>query len=375
MKTDPKKTGQRPPRLGAAQINLLERLCNACAVSGDEGEVRAIVLDQVRPYADELRVDVLGNVLATCRGRGEGCPRVMLAAHMDEVGFMLTYDDGDGIYRFGKVGGLDERQLVGKPVWIGHQHVPGVIGAKPVHLTDADERKRAIPLDALRIDTGPGGDAGVKVGDRAVFATPFTRLGSPGARRAVSLRAKALDNRLGVATLIELVRHAPPNLDLLAAFTVQEEIGLRGARVAAHAFNPDLAIAVDSTPAYDLPAWDERDDQPSEVSHYNTRLDGGPAIYLADGATISDPRLVRYLVGIAEEFKIPYQIRQPGGGGTDAGAIHRAVAGIPSVSVSVPGRYAHTAAGLARLSDWQNTFALLHAALTRLTPVVLAGER
>jgi putative aminopeptidase FrvX len=344
MKTDPKKTGQRPPRLGAAQINLLERLCNACAVSGDEGEVRAIVLDQVRPYADELRVDVLGNVLATCRGRGEGCPRVMLAAHMDEVGFMLTYDDGDGIYRFGKVGGLDERQLVGKPVWIGHQHVPGVIGAKPVHLTDADERKRAIPLDALRIDTGPGGDAGVKVGDRAVFATPFTRLGSPGARRAVSLRAKALDNRLGVATLIELVRHAPPNLDLLAAFTVQEEIGLRGARVA-------------------------------EVSHYNTRLDGGPAIYLADGATISDPRLVRYLVGIAEEFKIPYQIRQPGGGGTDAGAIHRAVAGIPSVSVSVPGRYAHTAAGLARLSDWQNTFALLYAALTRLTPVVLAGER
>jgi endoglucanase len=363
----------RRPRLGAAQIRLLERLCNAVAVSGDEGEVRALVLDNVRPLSGEVSVDALGNVLAIRRAQSSQAPdrplRVMLAAHMDEVGFMLTNDEGDGIYRFDLVGGIDERQLVGKPVWIGKEHVPGVIGAKPIHLTTAEERKRSITLDSLRIDTGPGGNSKVKVGDRAAFATSFTRLGP-------SLRAKALDDRLGVALLVELLRHAPEHLDLMAAFTVQEEVGLRGARVAAYAFNPDLAVAIDSTPAMDLPVWESQAGQPEENAYYNTRLDAGPAIYLADGYTLSDPRLVNHLVQTAEDLGIPYQFRQPSSsGGTDAGAIHLARAGIPSVSVSVPGRYAHTAAGLARLSDWQNTFALLHAALQRLPVDILALER
>jgi endoglucanase len=243
-----------------------------------------------------------------------------------------------------------------------------VIGAKPVHLTTSDERERNIPLDSLRIDLGPGSNAKAKVGDRAAFATPFARLGP-------SLRAKALDDRLGVATLIELVRQPPPGIELLAAFTVQEEVGLRGARVAAYALEPDLAIAVDSTPAMDLPAWDEQDGGPVENTRYNTRLGHGPAIYVADGATLADPRLVRHLVDTAEAMQIPYQIRQPGGGGTDAGAMHLARAGIPSASVSIPGRYAHTAAGLARLSDWQHTLDLLYQALGRLTPDLLAEER
>jgi endoglucanase len=365
------KTTQKSPLpgLGAAQIKLLERLCNACAVSGDEGEVRTIVLEQVAPHAETIKVDALGNVLATRSGQGNGRRlRVMLAAHMDEIGFMLTQDEGDGIFRFDTVGGIDERQLVGKPVWVGREHFPGVIGAKPIHLTTPEERKRAIPLDSLRIDIGPGGNSKVKVGDRAAFATPFARLGP-------SLRAKALDDRLGVATLIELVRHTPPNIDLQAAFTVQEEVGLRGAQVAAFAFDPDLAIAIDSTPALDLPVWEEENGQPQENVAYNTRLDGGPAIYIADSATLADPRLVRHLAETAEALHIPYQFRQPGGGGTDAGAIHLARAGVPSISVSIPGRYAHTAAGLARLSDWQNTFALLHAALSRLSPDILSGER
>ena len=365
-----KTTHKAPqPRLAAAQIKLLERLCNACAVSGDESEVRAIVLEQVRPYAETARVDALGNVLATCPGQGTGRRlRVMLAAHMDEIGFMLTQDEGDGIFRFDTVGGIDERQLVGKPVWVGCDHLPGVIGAKPIHLTTPDERKRAIPLDSLRIDIGPGGNSKVKAGDRATFATPFARLGP-------SLRAKALDDRLGVATLIELVRHAPTNIDLLAAFTVQEEVGLRGAQVAAYAFDPDLAIAVDSTPAFDLPVWEDENGRPQENIFYNTRLDSGPAIYIADGATLADPRLVRHLSETAEAMHIPYQYRQPGGGGTDAGAIQLARAGVPSISVSIPGRYAHTAAGLARLSDWQYTFTLLHASLARLSMDILSGER
>ena len=229
---------------GNAQLKLLEKLCNACAVSGDEGEVRQIVLEEIQGLADEVRVDALGNVLATKAGRGRNRPRVMLSAHMDEVGFMLVADDGDGLFRFEIVGGVDIRQLPGKAVLVGRDHTPGVIGARPIHLTTAEDRKRVIPLDALRIDIGPAGKA--KLGQRATFATRFQRNGPV-------LIAKALDNRFGVATLIELLRHAPENIDLLAAFTVQEEIGLRGAKVAAHALDPDLGIAIDSTPANDLP--------------------------------------------------------------------------------------------------------------------------
>jgi tetrahedral aminopeptidase len=350
------------PTIGNAQIKLLEKLCNACAISGDEGEVRAIVLEELKGHADEVRVDALGNVLATKNGSAPKRLRVMLSAHMDEVGFMLVADDGEGLFRFETVGGMDVRQLPGKAVLVGREHVPGVIGARPIHLTTSEERKQKIPLEALRIDIGPG-TSKVKPGERAVFATRFQRSGP-------ALMAKALDNRLGVASLIELLKHAPAEIDLQAAFTVQEEIGLRGAKVAAYAFNPDIGIAVDATPANDLPDWEGE-----ENTSYNTKLGSGPAIYVADGATFSDPRLVRWLVESAKAAKIPCQLRQPGGGGTDAGAIHKARAGVPSVSVSVPHRYSHTAISVARLEDWKNSLALLQVALTRLTPEILRSER
>jgi endoglucanase len=351
----------RPPLL------LLEKLCHALAVSGDESEVRAIVQQELAGRADEVRVDALGNVLAIKRATvrpTSGAPlRLMLAAHMDEVGFMLVAEDGDGLFRFETIGNVDVRQLPGRAVIVGSEHIPGVIGARPIHLTTAEERQKTIPLDALRIDLGPEGSKKAQAGDRATFATRFQRHGAV-------IMGKALDNRLGVALLLELLRTPPPHLDLLAAFTVQEEIGLRGAQVAAYALEPDLAIALDATPANDLPPWDEE-----ENTSYNTRLGCGPAIYLADSATLADPRLVRWLVETAEAEKIPYQFRQPGGGGTDAGAIHKSRHGVPSVSLSVPHRYSHTALSLARLEDWQHTLALLRAALARLTPQVLAGER
>ncbi|MFZ2095081.1 MAG: M20/M25/M40 family metallo-hydrolase [Anaerolineales bacterium] len=351
-----------PPLIGEAQIKLLERLSNACAVSGEEGEVRKIVLDEIKPHVDEVKIDALGNVLATKRGTQEQPMQVMLAAHMDEVGLMLTYDNGEGIYRFEVVGGIAVSDLAGKAVWIGKEHIPGVIGLKPLHLGHGDNPKKPLDLEDLHIDVGPA-KGKEKVGDRAVFAMSFMQLGP-------SLLGKAMDNRLGVATLIELVKHAPANIDLQAAFTVQEEIGLRGARVAAYAFNPDLAIILDSTPAYDLPAWDIE-----ENVRYNTRLGAGPAIYVADSSTISDPRLVRFMIKTAEEHKIPYQLRQPGGGGTDAGTIHKQRAGIPSVSVSVPGRYHHSPASIIRVSDWQMTVNLVGLVLSSLTPELLAIER
>ncbi|MHB0922753.1 MAG: M42 family metallopeptidase [Bellilinea sp.] len=350
------------PLIGADQIALLERLSNAVAVSGSEGEVRKIVLAEIKDVADDIKVDALGNVLAVRHTRQEPALRVMLAAHMDEIGFMLVEGE-EGLFRFEIVGGIDVRQLPGKTVLVGKDHLPGVIGTKPIHHTTADERRNAIPLDTLRIDVGIENGKKVKPGDRATFATRFQQIGP-------SLIGKALDDRLGVATLIELLRHAPAHIELQAAFTVQEEVGLRGARVAAFALDPQVAIAIDSTPAGDLPRWD------GEVSsQYNTRLDGGPAIYVADKGTLSDPRMLRHLYQTAEAHNIPYQIRQPGGGGTDAGAIHKQRAGIPVVSVSIPGRYAHTAALVTRLDDWQYTLSLLYYALERISPAILDVER
>jgi putative aminopeptidase FrvX len=346
------------PTFGTSQLRLLEMLCNVIAVSGDESEVRKIVLEEVKPYADTVKVDALGSVLVTKTGRGRKRLRVMLDAHMDEVGFMIVDDEGDGLYRFESVGGIDARHLVGKQVLMGRERTPAVIGAKPIHLMSGDEYTRKVPLDALRIDAGPSGRA--KVGDRAGFATKFRRVGP-------SIMAKSIDDRIGVATLLELLKHAPPNIDICAAFSVQEEIGLRGAKVAAQYFNPDLAIAIDSTPANDLPLHDG-----SESISYNTRLGFGPAIYVADGSTLHDPRLVRLLRETAEAEKIPYQIRQPGGGGTDSGAIQRSLAGIPTVSVSVPHRYTHSPVSIARVDDWKHTLNLLHAALKRITPEWIA---
>ncbi len=348
------------PPFGAPQVRLLARLTEAIAVSGNETEVRRIVLEQVRPLADEVQVDALGNVLAIKHGTAPQRLRVMIAAHMDEIGFMLTRDEGKGLFRFGHVGGMDVRQVLGKPVWVGPEKVPGVIGLAPVHLTSPEARRQTPSWDALRIDVGPGAAGKVKPGMWATFATPFQRLGP-------SLRAKALDDRFGVATLIHLLRHAPPNIDLLAAFTVQEEIGLRGAKVAAYALNPDVAVVLDCTPARDLPV-----PEGEENTRYNTRLGYGPALYLADRVTISDPRLVRHFVATAEALGIPYQFRQAGGGGTDAGTIHKQRAGIPSISVSVPARYLHSPAALARLDDWKHTFHLVWAALSRMTPALLS---
>ncbi len=350
------------PTFGNAQLKLLEKLCNVIAISGDEGEVRKIVLEEIKPYADEVKVDALGNVLATKQGRARSGKRmrVMLDAHMDEVGFMIVADEGEGIYRFETVGGIDARHLLGKQVFVGKERTSGVIGGKPIHLMDAGERMRKVPVDGLRIDLGLTGKA--KVGDRAGFATKFRRVGP-------SIMSKSIDDRIGIVTAIELLKHAPASVDICAAFTVQEEIGLRGAKVAAQYFNPDMAIAIDSTPANDLPVHDG-----GENMKYNTRLGLGPAIYIADGSTLHDPRLVRFLQGVAEAETIPYQFRQPGGGGTDSGAIQKALTGIPTISVSVPHRYTHSPVSISRVDDWKNTLNLLHAALKKITPALLAAR-
>jgi endoglucanase len=347
--------------IGASQLKLLEKLCNSVSVTGDEGEVRRIVLEEVKPYADEVKVDALGSVLVRKRASasaGRKPLRVLLDAHMDEVGLMIVHEDEDGFFRFETVGGIDPRYLAGKQVVVGRDHAIGVIGTKPIHLMDSEERQNTIEVSAMRIDLGLEGKA--KVGDRATFATKFRRVGP-------SIVSKAIDDRIGVATLIELLKHAPKHIELCLSFSVQEEIGLRGATVAGHYFEPDLAVAVDSTPARDLPDFEGR-----ENFLYNTKLGSGPAIYMANSSTLDDPRLVRFLAETAEREKIPYQFRQPGGGGTNAGAIQQSRAGVPVVSVSVPHRYTHSPVSVARVDDWKNTLNLLHVALNRMTRKLLA---
>jgi tetrahedral aminopeptidase len=353
------------PSISPDQVALLEKLCNAIAVSGDEREVRAIILENARPLADEIRVDALGNVLAIKHAAGAEHPlRVMLDAHMDEVGLMIVADDEGGLYRFVKVGGIDDRILPGKSVLVGKDHIPGVIGTRPIHFFEPGETESKIPLDAMRIDVGPNG-ARIKPGDRASFAAQFREIGH-------SLVAKALDNRLGCAVLIQILQMASQGglqgIELLFSWSVQEEIGLRGARAAGYSLEPELAIAIDATPAYDLPfSVDDSGTGPARENFlYNTRLGAGPAIYRSDSGTLNDPRLVRHFARTGEEEGIPFQFRQAGGGGTDAGAIHMTRAGVPSISISVPERYAHTAAGLSRRSDWENTLRLVWRGLQRL---------
>jgi endoglucanase len=328
--------------IGTSQIKLLEKLCNAMSVSGDEGEVRRIVLEEIKPYADEVKVDALGSVLARKKATGKKPLRVLLDAHMDEVGFMIVNDDGDGFYQFETVGGIDSRHLVGKQVIVGRDHTPGVIGAKPIHLTTPEERQHTIEAAAMRIDLGPEGKA--SIGDRATFATKFKHVGP-------SILSKAIDDRIGIAVLIELLKHAPKNIELCLSFSVQEEIGLRGAKVAAHYFEPDY--------------------EGKENFTYNTRLGLGPAIYMANSSTLDDPRLVRFLAETAAKHKIQHQFRQPGGGGTNAGAIQQTRAGVPVVSVSVPHRYTHSPISISRVEDWKGTLNLLRAALQNMTHELL----
>jgi putative aminopeptidase FrvX len=277
---------------------------------------------------------------------------------MDEVGLILMQPGTEGLWKFETVGGVNAQTLPGKALWIGKNRTPGVIGVKPTHLVEKEESERPIKADSLAIDAGAkdkdGAAAMFQPGERAAFATPFR------VERGVMF-GKALDDRLGVAALIELAADPPPGIELLAAFTTQEEIGLRGARVAAYALEPQLAIVLDATPAADMPMWDG-----SENIAYNTKLGGGPAIYVSDSRTISDSRLVRLLIEAAEKRGIRYQIRQPGSGGTDAGAIHLARAGVPCVSVSVPIRSPHAPVSTARVDDWRALTALVRGALEDL---------
>jgi endoglucanase len=338
---------------------LLEELSNAFGPSGHEDEVRRILARALRDKVDELRTDALGNLIAFKRGSGpEPRLKVMVDAHTDEVGLMVTRIDKSGCLGFIAVGGIDDRLLLAKRVIVGKDRIPGVILAPPIHLTKPEQRNQIIKIDQLAIDIGASSEDEAKglvsIGDYVAFDTSFQVLASDGLRAA---KGKAFDDRVGCAVAVALA-DGEYEVDLYLSFSAQEEVGLRGAWVAAYQIEPDLAIALEGTVCDDTPK--KKDLSPT------TELGKGPAITVMDRSFIADQRLVQILKNVADAEEIPYQFKQPGVGGTDAGAIHISRSGVPSVAVAVPCRYIHAPVGLLSLNDFENLVSLVGATLSAL---------
>jgi putative aminopeptidase FrvX len=338
---------------------LLEELSNAFGPSGCEVEVRRILARALRDRVDDLQADALGNLIAFKRGTGpEPRLKVMVDAHTDEVGFMITRIEKNGLLGFRAVGGIDDRMLMAKGVLVGPKRLPGVIIAPPIHLSKPEERKTVIKIDQLAIDIGAESDEKAKglvnIGDYVTFETRFQLLSNGGLR---TVKGKAFDDRAGCAVAALLAEEAYP-VDLYLSFSAQEEVGLRGARVAAYRIEPDLAIALEGTVCDDTPK--KKDVSPT------TELGKGPAITLMDHSFIADRRLVRLLTDTARANDIPFQFKQPGVGGTDAGAIHLARTGVPAVAVAVPCRYIHAPVSILSLNDFDHLVRLMKASLHAL---------
>jgi endoglucanase len=337
-------------------VTILEVLSNASGAPGDEGEVRQLIAGEIASHVGDLHTDVLGNLFALKKGSNKGRnPRVMLAAHMDEVALMIVGHEKGGQLRVRPAGGIDPRLLPAKVFLVGREKRPAVVGMKPIHLLSREARRGNIKLEDIFLDLGVStaeeAERMAPVGDYAVFATRFERYG----RDAV--KGKAFDDRIGCAILAEIAK-APCRLPLYFAFTVQEEVGLRGARVAANRVQPDIGIAIEGTAAADFPSKKDLGTRP--------RMGDGPAVTTMDRSAVCDPGLVGLILKVAEEEMIPVQMKRPMVGGTDAGRMALAGKGARVAVISVPCRYVHSPASVASLSDINNATKLVKALLDRL---------
>ncbi len=333
---------------------MLAELVDLRGVSGDEGAVRRYIKDKLPRRGLDIRIDTMGNLLVRRKHSGSGAPgkgpRVMLAAHMDEVGLMVTAIGKNGMLKFKNVGGIDSRILVAKRVLVGAKALPGVIGAKPVHLQKEGEAQKPFDADALCIDigckSGEEAEKHVSVGDYVTFDSTCTKLSGD------YYRGKAFDDRVGCLIILELLREEK-YLNFEAAFTVQEEVGTRGAMVAAYSLEPQLALVLESTAASDTPE--------TEKEAVGTRLGAGPAISLMDRTVFVDKELRAQLAEAAEKAKVPYQYRSFTGAGTDAGAIALSRAGVRTAVLSVPCRYLHSPHAVVKNSDIKAAASLVRA--------------
>lgn len=309
---------------------VLEKLCNLNGISGAEILVREEIIKQIKDYC-EYNVDNLGNILAFKKGKNVPKKRVMVSAHMDEVGLIITGYTSDGNLTFSKVGGIDDRVIIGRKVFVGDEKIVGVIGTKAVHLQSAEERKTVVTSDKLYIDIGctdkAEAEKNVMLGEQACFEGNLKTFGNG------YLKGKAIDDRFGCAIMIELIK-SELLYDTHFAFCVQEEVGTRGSKVASYSISPDVAIVLEATTASDLP----------EVNGAERvcELGKGAVVGFMDSATIYPKDLYKLCFKIANENGVPIQTKTKVAGGNDAGAIHKSCGGVKTIAISVPCRYIHS---------------------------------
>ncbi|MGE4548494.1 MAG: M42 family metallopeptidase [Intestinibacillus sp.] len=334
-------------------LDVLKSLCGLPGPSGEEDKVREYIREQAAPYADEILTDAMGNLMVFRKGKKSMDKVVMLAAHMDEVGFIVKRITEDGMLKFGFVGGVDPRVAIGRRVLFGETR--GVVGIKAVHLTRAAERRTMPKTDDLYIDIGAASKAAaeskVGLGDYGVFDSGFVEFGDG------LIKSRALDDRLGCAVLLTILREQPP-VDTWFCFTVQEEVGTRGAATAAYRIKPDLCLVVESTTAADLA------DVPEHKKVCAVR--GGAVVPFMDRGTIYDAALFSLMRDAAEKRGIKWQTKHMVAGGTDAGRIHQSRAGVRVCAVALPTRYIHSPACVGSLEDMESVLTLSRAFLEEI---------
>ena len=338
-------------------VNLLKKLCVTPGAPGYEQRIREFVLEEVRPLVDEVSIDPMGNIIAIKKGTSD--KRVMVAAHIDEIGFMITHIDGNGFLRFDTLGGFDPKTLTSQRVIIhGKKDVIGVMGCKPVHLMKPEEKGKPLPIKEYFIDTGMDREEVedlISVGNSVTRERELIEMGN-------CINSKSLDNRVSVYILLETLKRLKGKTvphDLYATFTVQEEVGIRGAISAAHHINPDFGFALDVTIAFDVPG--------AQAHEMVTRLGDGAAIKIKDGSVISDYRMVEYMKETAKKNKINYQLEILPAGGTDSGGIQRhGKKGAITGAISIPTRYIHQTIEMAHKKDIADCVDLLTSCLLGL---------
>ncbi|MFZ2900521.1 MAG: M42 family metallopeptidase [Saprospiraceae bacterium] len=338
-------------------IELLKKICETPGAPGFEQRIRSFVLEEVKPYADHVEVDPMGNVIAVKKGKEP--KRVMVAAHMDEISFMVTHIDDDGFLRFHPLGGFDPKTLTSQRVIVhGRKDVIGVMGSKPIHIMKPEERNKAPQIQDFFIDLGLPKE---EVKELIAVGDPITR-----ERELIEMghciNSKSLDNRVSVFILLETLRELKDKeipYDLYSVFTVQEEVGIRGAQKTAHLIDPHFGFGLDVTIAFDVPGA-----QPHEMV---TKLGKGAAIKIMDSSTICDYRMVNYLKQLAGQHDIPWQPEILTGGGTDTAGIQRSgKSGAIAGAISIPLRHVHQVIEMANKSDIRACIDLLKAGVCQL---------
>lgn len=332
-------------------IELLKRLCNASSVSSNESEVRNIIINEIKDFVTSIKVDAFGDIIAFKRGKKRASKKLLISAHMDEVGFIVTHITEGGFLKFTSVGGIDSKVIGTRRLLVGDKKIPGIVGTKPIHLLKTSEKEEVPKISDMYIDIGANNkeeaSKQVRLGDLVSFSPFFEE-------KEDTIKSKALDDRVGCFILINLIKSEYCPVDMYFTFVTQEEIGLRGAKVAAYGVNPDIAIVVEVTTAMDVEGVDR--------SKQVCRLAGGAVLSFMDRRTIYDREYLNYLIKIADNNKIKYQFKESVSGGNDAGAIQSSRNGVKTVAVSVPGRYIHSNAGIVAKADIEATFRLVSKA-------------